>query len=401
MQKYANSLKGEAKEAQIAYVQSIVEAINAYTTLTNNTIPSTELSIEQLTQEIKKVNKEHEKTIQLIETLGDRYYEINGQITDVENKLALNQAQQKNATPSERVRLMKEEVALMKERQKLIMQQKSELETEANEIAKKLGEKGVEFNADGTIKNYKLLMQNLTTVANQYVGDTRSEMVEDAETLIDLIKQYDDIIRNTVPELTVEWEEYTSSIREAEKAMAQTITDVQKDVTSAIKNELEKRTDAVKTELQKQKDAYNEQFEQEDWEDSLKSEQGKLDEIQQAINNLSRDTSLAGQLKLQQLREEYEAQQKVIDDMIREKEKENGNNRFDEEMEKLDKELEEALDPQNIADLVNKALVDGFVTIGDEVVALDSLMSDWLSETGDGLTSQTLESLRQQPRLQW
>lgn len=385
LQKYTNSLKGDAKEAQKAYVQSIVDAIEAYTTLTNSTIPSTEIAIEQLTQEIKDVNKEHEKTIQLIETLGDRYYEINGQIADVENKLALNQAQQKNATPSERVRLMKEEIALMKERQKLIMQQKSELETEANEIAKKLGEKGVEFNADGTIKNYKLLMQNLTTVANQYVGDTRDEMVEDAETLIDLIEQYDDIIRNTLPDLTVEWEEYTSSIREAEKAMAQTITDVQKDVTSAIKNELEKRTDAVKTELQKQKDAYNEQFEQEDWEDSLKSEQGKLDEIQQAINNLSRDTSLAGQLKLQQLREEYEAQQKVIDDMIREKEKENGNNRFDEEMEKLDKELEEALDPQNIADLVNKALVDGFVTIGDEVVALDSLMSDWLSETGDGL----------------
>ena len=53
--------------------------------------------------------------------------------------------------------------------------------------------------------------------------------------------------------------------------------------------------------------------------------------------------------------------------MIRDKEKENGNNRFDEEMDKLDQELEEALDPQNIADLVNKALVDGFVTIGDEV----------------------------------
>lgn len=385
LQNYANSLTGEAKEAQIEYVNSIVDVINAYTTLANDTMPSTALSIEQLTQEIKEVNKEHEKTIQLIETLGDRYYEINGQITDVENRLALNQAKQKNATPSERVKLMEEEIALMKERQELIAQQKSELETEANEIAKKLGEKGVEFNADGTIKNYKQLMQNLTTVANQYVGDTRDEMVEDAETLIDLIEQYDDIIRNTLPDLAVEWEEYTSSIREAEKAMAQTVTDIQKDVTSAIQNELQKRTDAVKTELQKQKDAYNKQFEEEDWEDSLNSEQRKLDEIQQQINNLSRDTSLAGQLKLQQLREEYEAQQKVIDDMIRDKEKENGNNRFDEEMEKLDQELEEALDPQNIADLVNKALVDGFVTIGDEVVALDSLMSDWLNETGDGL----------------
>lgn len=385
MQDYANSLKGEAKEAQIAYVQSIVEVIDAYTTLTNDSLPSTELALEQLQEEIEKVNKEHEKTIQLIETLGDRYYEINGQITDVDNKLALVRAKQENATPSERVKLMKEEIALMKQRQQLIAQQKSELETEANEIAKQLAEKGVEFNADGTIKNYKQLMENLTTVANQYVGDTRDEMVEDAESLLDLIEQYDDIIRETLPELAVEWEEYTSSIREAEKAMAEQVTEVQKNVTSAIENELQKRTEAVKKELEKQKDAYNKQFDEEDWEDSLSAEQRKLDEIQQAINNMSRDTSLAGQLKLQQLREEYEAQQKVIDDMIRDKEKENGNNRFDEEMEKLDQELEEALDPQNIADLVNKALVDGFVTIGDEVVALDSLMSDWLNETGDGL----------------
>lgn len=385
LQNYANSLTGEAKEAQIEYVNSIVEVINAYTTLANDTMPSTALAIEQLTQEIKDVNKEHEKTLKLVEALGDRYYEINGQINDVDKKLAINQARQQNATASERVRLMQEEIDLMKEKQDLLVQQGNELKVEAEELKNKLSEKGVEFNADGTIKNYKELMDKFKTVANQYVGESRDEVIEEAENMIDLIEKYDDIIRNSLPDLVVEWEDYTASIREAEKAMAEQVTSIQKDVTSAIQNELQKRTEATKTELQKQKDAYNKQFDEEDWEDSLSAEQRKLDEIQQAINNMSRDTSLAGQLKLQQLREEYEAQQKVIDDMIRDKEKENGNARFDEEMDKLDEELEEALDPQNIADLVNKALVDGFVTIGDEVIALDTLMSDWLNETGDGL----------------
>ena len=385
LQNYANSLTGEAKEAQIEYVNSIVEVINAYTTLANDTMPSTALSIEQLTQEIKDVNKEHEKTLKLVEALGDRYYEINGQINDVDKKLAINQAKQQNATASERVKLMQEEIDLMKEKQDLLVQQGNELKVEAEELKNKLSEKGVEFNADGTIKNYKELMDKFKTVANQYVGESRDEVIEEAENMIDLIEKYDDIIRNSLPDLVVEWEDYTASIREAEKAMAEQVTSIQKDVTSAIQNELQKRTEATKTELQKQKDAYNKQFDEEDWEDSLSAEQRKLDEIQQAINNMSRDTSLAGQLKLQQLREEYEAQQKVIDDMIRDKEKENGNTRFDEEMDKLDEELEEALDPQNIADLVNKALVDGFVTIGDEVIALDTLMSDWLNETGDGL----------------
>lgn len=385
LQNYANSLTGDAKEAQIEYVQSIVDVIDAYTTLANDSMPSTELAIEQLMQEIKDVNKEHEETLKLIEALGDRYYEIKGLINDVDKLLALNQAKQENATASERVKLMEEEIALMKEKQDLLKQQGSELKVEADELAKKLSEKGVEFNADGTVANYKELMDKMKLVVNQYVGDTRDEKIEEAEELIELIEQYDDIIRNTLPDLAVEWEEYATSIREAETAMAEQVTEIQKNITSAIENELQKRTEAVKTELQKQKDAYNKQFDEEDWEDSLSEEQRKLDEIQQAINNMSRDTSLAGQLKLQQLREEYEAQQKVIDDMIRDHEKEQGNNRFDEEMEKAEQELEEALDPQNIADLVNKALVDGFVTIGDEVIALDSLMMDWLSDTGDGL----------------
>lgn len=385
LQNYANSLSGDAKEAQIAYVNSIVDIIDAYTTLTNDSLPSTELAIEQLIKEIEDVNKEHEKTLKLVEALGDRYYEINGLINDVDKKLALNQAKQENANASERVRLMEEEIALMKEKQDLLRQQSSELQEEAEELAKKLSEKGVEFNADGTVANYKELMDKFKVVANDYVGEYRDEVLDEAEELIDLIKQYDDIIRNTLPDLEVEWEEYTTAIREAEKAMAQQVTDIQKDITSAIQNELQKRTEAVKTELQKQKDAYNKQFDEEDWEDSLTEQQRRLDEIQQAINNMSRDTSLAGKLKLQQLREEYEAQQKVIDDMIRDKEKENGNNRFDEEMEKAEQELEEALDAQNIADLVNKALVDGFVTIGDEIIQLDTLMTDWLNETGDGL----------------
>lgn len=385
LQNYANSLSGEAKEAEIEYVKSIEGIISAYTTLANSTIPSTERQLVSLQHELENINKEHEKTLALIETLGDRYYDLESAIKKVDNGLALNQARQQNANGAERVRLMEEEIALMKEKQKLLKEQQAEVVKEAQELAKKLTEQGVKFNKDGSVANYKTLMNNLKTSANLLVGDARDEAVESAEELIDLIEQYDALIKDTLPSLEVEWENYTNSIKEAEKTMAQTVTDVQKNITSAIQNEMQKRTDAVKTELQKQKDAYNKQFEEEDWEDSLKDEQRKLDEIQQQINSLSRDTSQAGKLKLQQLLEEYKAQQKVIDDMIRDKEKENGNIRFDEEMEKLDQELEDALDPQNIADLVNKALVDGFVTIGDEVIALDTLMTDWLTETGDGL----------------
>ena len=211
--------------------------------------------------------------------------------------------------------------------------------------------------------------------------------MQDIEDLIALMEEYEDIVGSVLPSLEEDWEDYANSIYEAEKEKAQTIADVQKQVSSAIENEYNKRYEALKKSLQKEKDLYNAHYDQEDWDNNLSKEQRKLDEIQQQINNMSRDTSLAGQLKLQQLKEEYQAQMEVINQMIRDKEKENGNNRFDEEMDKLDQEKEEALSPENLADMVNKALADGFVTIGEEVIELNSLMTDWLNETGDGLTA--------------
>lgn len=385
LQASANALSGEAKEKAKENVQSIKDMIDAYTTLTNNTIPSTEQELISLRYELENINKEHEKTLALIETLGDRYYDLANAIKEVDNALALNQAKQENATAEERINLLKEELKLMQDKQKLLLQQKTEVEKESSELQQKLAKQGVEFNADGTIKNYKKLMESLTATANNLVGNARQEVIDDAEELIELINQYTTVIMDTLPQLELEWEQYATSIKDAQKDIAQTITDVQKQISSAIEEEYNKRYNKLKESLQKEKDLYNAQYEQEDWDNKLAQENRKLDEIKQQMSDLSRDTSLAGQLKLQQLREEYEAQQKVIDDMIRDKEKENGNNRFDEEMEKLDQELEDVLDPQNIADLVNKALVDGFVTIGNEVIELDTLMSGWLDSTGDGL----------------
>ena len=71
--------------------------------------------------------------------------------------------------------------------------------------------------------------------------------------------------------------------------------------------------------------------------------------------------------------------------MIRDQEKSKTDEAFDKATEDLDKELEDALSPENVADMVNQALASGFVTIGDSVVELNGLMTQWIDETGDGL----------------
>ena len=200
-----------------------------------------------------------------------------------------------------------------------------------------------------------------------------------------VIEKYEELHNDTIPTTQLEYEELANTIKDLEKEQLEYVTDLQKDITSAIENELKKRTDAIKTELEKQRDLYDSQYDEENWERELATEQRKLDEIQQQIDNAMRDTSLAGQLYLQQLREEYAAQEEALNEMIRDKEHELGQNRFDEEIVRIEKEEEAMLDPENIADLVNQAISKGFVTIGNETIELNKLMTDWLDETGDGL----------------
>lgn len=385
MVKYANSLSGDAKSAQIEYVNSIVDIIEAYTTLTNSTIPDTEESIDDVAQAIKDLNKEHEEAIKYLNDLKDAYYNLNKAIKEIDNALSLIDAKMETATPEERVKLMEEEIALMKERQDLIQEQQKAYEKEAKDLSKELSSQGIKFKADGTISNYDEVINNLINVANGLVGSAQEEAQEEIEELLDLIEEYDEIMLDTLPSLSEEWYEYANSIKEAEEAKAELVADIQKDLTSAIENEYNKRYNALKTALQKEKDLYNQQYEEEDHQNTLAKKNQELAELQKAIDDMARDTSDAGQAKLQDLLQQYKEKQEEINEYIRDYEKEQGNNRFDEEMEKLDEELEEILSAENIADMVNKALVDGFVTIEDEVIELSTLMSDWLNDTGDGL----------------
>lgn len=387
LQDQANKLSGTAKETAIANVNAVKDMIDQYTTLTNSTIPGTTNQILEMQKAIENIRKEQEEMVKQVERLGERYYNVLQSITKVDNELALVKAKQENAQGEERVELLAREIELMKEKQKLLQQQQDEATTEATEIYNDLKNQGVQFNADGTIKNYDELMKQLTDKANSLVGTAREDELEKAQALIDLIEKYDELVKDTIPSLGVEWIETNNDIIALEKSKLETIADVQKQITQAITNELKKQTEATKKEIDKQKQLYLDSYEEEDYQNELAKEQRKLDEIQQQINNLARDTSLAGQLKLQELMQQYQEQQDAINNMIRDHEKQEGSDRFDEEMDKLDENLENALDPENMAQLVADALTTGLVSVGDQVVELDKLMADFAVESEGAITA--------------
>ena len=385
LQNSANSKSGDKKESAIAQVENLVELIERYNELNDNAIPETNIEIIELQNSITELNKELEENMKDIEALGDRYFNVSRKIASVDNALAMNKLLQENAEQERKLELMREEQKLMEQKQKYLKEQQKLAQSEANELAKQLKAEGVKLDAKGAITNYDALMKSLTDKANKLVGESQDESVEDAQELIDLINQYVELTESTIPELSQSWQEYANSIEDVNEEFGNMVVETQKDIASAYEHYLTERYNKVKEALQKEQELYNKAYNEENYKRQLDEQQRALDEIAQQIAIYSRDTSEAGKLRLQQLQREYEEQQEAINDMIRENEKSLADERFAEEEAILDEELELLTSPEHLVQVVNDAIGSGLITIGDQVLSLDGVMSNWLNDTGDGL----------------
>ena len=329
-----------------------------------------------------------------LELTINRYHDLEDALNDVEKALKKNQVLQKTATPTEKVKLMKEEIELYKQQQKLLKEIWDEQKKETAEIKQELMKQGFIFDQFGNIQNYTSQLIAFEKKANALSGTQKEATIEAVEAVVDLIEQYEKLTNETLPNSESSYLEMMDTIKQAEKERLEYITEVQNKISEAIQSELEKRTEAIKKQIEKERDLYNSTYDEETYESDLRRENRKLDELKQQIANISRDTSLAGQLKLQQLMDEYEAQQEIINNMIRENEHQKGDQAFQDALDKADEKLEEMLDPKSLANLVNQALTTGFVTLNGEIVEVSNLLVQMLEDSGDLFTAvgETLKS---------
>ena len=326
-----------------------------------------------------------EKVVEDLEDIRDMFYDIDNALKDVDNSLTLVETKMEHAFGDEYLNLHKQKLQLLQEQGNLLQDQIRAYEDEASRLRDELSSEGFQFDANGSLTNYMAKFDSLRGWANSLVGDEKENAKQHVQDLMDKVNEYTDLIKDQLPQATNEWEDMVNQIKEAERELAETATDSQKEVGDALEHYLDKRYESIKTELEKEKELYEKEYEENEYADSLAEEQRKLDEIQQQINNLMRDTSEAGRLKLEDLKKQYLDQQEAINDMIKEHQKDQISSRFDEEMENLDKELDELLTPENLVEMINQGITSGMITIGDEVVELSGIMDTWLNETGDGL----------------
>ena len=378
-----NSLAGYKKEEYEGYMTDLAGFIERYVEILNTELPNAEenfYDILEAERQLAKQQEEYNKQLEELANNYDRLFEITQKLNKAENELALIEAKMEHASYEEKITYLERQEEIYKSQLKLLEQQKNinkEINRERKEDLIKVGFK---FDEDGLIQNYDEIVGAMhNKIQNMVGGAVRDELIEDYDDLIAKVEEYNETLNN-VNTSEQDWWDINNAIKDSQQSQLDLIKEIQDSIGNAITDRWQETTDNLKKELEKQKELLNKQWEEEDWEDELTDAQDELNKIQAQINNLSKDTSLAGQLKLEQLKEEYKTQLEAMNEMIKQHEREMTNQAFDDESQRLDDQMEEALKTEQLMQSVNQALSTGFVTIGEQAIKLNDLLVDQLKE---------------------
>lgn len=405
-----NKLAGLDAEDYKEKLDELEENIDRYLELVNDELPQAEeyyYDIADALKEIEEQQKEWAEQLEEVMDKLDRLYDVTKKLSKAENELALIEAKLNTATGDGKIALLKRQEEIYQAQKNLMLEQLNIQKQIAEEKRMELSNLGVAFDKDGYVSNYEDLVKKMQKqIESMPGGEARDKAIEELEELIEKIEEYDSLVRDEIPSTEQTWWDLTASIKEAQREQLQIVQDVQQSIANAIKNKWQESTSALSEEIDKQKELLNKQWSDEDWEDSLGKAEMELNKLQAQIDNLSKDTSLQGQLKLEQLKEQYKEQMEALNQMIKDHERENANQMFEDEKNKLDEEMNDLLTPEKLAEMVNQALSTGMVQIGEETLTLNELMLDNIMQQedayyalGEVMKSEMLDSLEQAKKL--
>ena len=381
-----NSLAGYKKEEYEGYMRDLAGFIERYVEILNTELPKAEENFYDILEAEKQLAKQQEEYNKQLEELKNNYdylFQISQKLTQAERELTLLDEKMQNATYEEKIAMLERQEEIYKSQLKLMEEQKRVQEQLLKEKQDDLSGAGFKFDEQGFVKNYEDIIGSMfKQIQNMEGGAIRDALIEDYEDLIAKVEDYNDALGN-VSETEKSWWNLNNSVKDAQKEQLQLIQEIQESIKDAITNKWQETTDNLQNELNKQKELLNKQWEEEDWEDELTDAQDELNKIQAQINNLSKDTSLAGQLKLEQLKEEYQKQLEAMNEMIKDHEREMTNQVFEDESQRLEDQMQEALKTEQLMHSVTNALASGYTTIGEQAIKLNDLLKDQIQEAKD------------------
>ena len=381
-----NGLAGTAAEDYKEFLDEIAEKTDRYLEILNSELPQVEEDLLDILQTEKELAKQQEEYAEQLRDLAYNYdylFQVTQKLTKAEQELSLLESKMEHASYEERLDLLERQEEIYKSQLKLLEEQKRIQESMNRDRRNDLMKIGFEFDKDGFIKNYdKVVGAMYDKIQSTEGGAVRDEMIEDYDDLIAKVEDYNNSLAN-IKDSEKSWWDINNAIKDAQQEQLNLVQEVQDSIKDAITNKWEETTDNLKKELEKQKELLDKQWAEEDWEDELTDAQDELNKIQAQINNLSKDTSLAGQLKLEQLKEDYKKQLEAMNEMIKDHEREMTNQVFEDESQRLEDQMQEALKTEQLMQSVTNALASGYTTIGEQAIKLNDLLKDQIQEAKD------------------
>lgn len=289
----------------------------------------------------KKAGKE-EKEIANMEKLSDRYYEVNNALQKVNNELDRYNQLLANAEGKDKIDLERKSIDLLTKKAEAQRKVREEKQKDLEETKKSLSSNGFKFNDEGDITNANARLDALVSWANT---QNSKDVQDNVKKMGDAVSKYTKLLLTDIPQIDNDILGITNTIVSAQKEISSVLSKQREEYIE----KLEKETEATKKEMQERKDAYNKVFDDEDFEDDLKTKQDSLLDLQSALLEAKK---IGNEEEVKNLRKQIQEQQKLINDTIRDKEITEGNDRFDKELDNLEETA------QNKIDEINKKLSD-------------------------------------------
>lgn len=310
-------------------------------------------------------SKASEKEIKNIEKLSDRYSLLQNRLDQVNNSLRDNKTIMENSNDENKLKYLDKEIKLLKDQKVALENIRKEREKELAEQKKLLQSKGFKFGGDGVISNETSRLDSLVNWSNSLSGDKKENAIASVKDIAETVKSYTSLLLKDIPDVTNEIKELTNATIDSQKEIADIL---KKQRETAIEN-MEKETDSLKKEIEKRKALMNKSWEDDTYQDELKKKQDGLLDLNSQLQDAMR---MADNELITSIKKQIENAQSEINSFIGDNEKDKANDRFDEELNNLDEDL------QSKIDTINSKLSDEqiLVLVQNGVRDLDNVLND-------------------------
>lgn len=388
LQKKADNAK-DASDEYKEKLEKVKDLTEQYLKIQRDEIPDAEKEWLEMQNAIKENNDEIEKL-----ELEDKLYKFKNSVTGLANqydiwgdKIDLIDTKLNNSLQTDKVSLYQQKLSALNKQ--LEIQEKT-LESLKNQLPvyqEALAKYGVQFGENGNIIN-------MSNILDKYQNS------EDLEKINDLMEEYNDLIRDTIPNAQQEYEGLNNAIQDVYNSQLDVVKDIEDKITDVIRDQIDKRKDLIQKQydkeielLNKRKDEYNNNKNTNDYYKNLEEAQSEIDKIQAKINRLSFDNSLSSKSKISDLMDDLKDAQDKYNDLVSNRQDDLINNMYDDEIDRLQKEqedkiqeLEDKWTDSKIAEVVAQALgTQQFIDIDGNIHNLQNTLLSFAEESGDAL----------------